>query len=156
GEQSYTVVSPDPGGLKRAELFRQTLAERTGQEPRSAFVEKHRSEGKINTGSMAGEVRGRIALIVDDLISSGTTLLRATEACRAHGAAAVIGVATHATFSNGASVLWQDGGLDHLFITNSVLSEVPASGRGKIHLVPIEPLFARAISALHGHAESPV
>lgn len=156
GEQAYTVVAPDPGGVKRAELFRQTLAERTGQEPRSAFVEKHRSGGKVSTGSMAGEVQGRAALIVDDLISSGTTLLRAAKACRDSGAVAVIGIATHAIFSSGAEALWQADGLDHLFVTNSVLSEVPASGRGKVHLVPIEPLFARAVSALHSHAESPV
>lgn len=156
GEQPFTVVSPDPGGLKRAELFRQALGERTGQEPNSAFVEKHRSEGKIHTGSMAGEVRGRVALIVDDLISSGATMLRAATACRDHGATTVIGVATHAVFLDAAAALWLSDGLDHLFITNSVLSAPPASGRGKVHLVATEQLFARAISALHNYSESPI
>lgn len=155
GDAPLVVVSPDPGGAKRAELFRQVLAERTSQEPTMAFAEKHRSSGVVTGKALVGEISGRVAVIVDDLISSGTTLLRAVEACRAENAAAVYAVATHALFAAGSENLLGASGLDHLFITNSVVPQVPSPARAKVHLVPIEPLFARAISALHSHAESP-
>src|SRR5690606_1114831 len=67
--EPVAVVSPDIGGAKRARAFAEALERATGQEVPSAFVEKHRSGGVVTGGAFAGEVRDRIALIVDDLIS---------------------------------------------------------------------------------------
>lgn len=58
------------------------LAARTGREPATAFLDKHRSEGVVTGGTVAGEVEGRTAVIIDDLIASGTTIGRVVHACR--------------------------------------------------------------------------
>src|SRR5699024_5858650 len=146
GDRPLTVVSPDAGGVKRADLFQQTLAARTGQAPTTAFVEKHRNGDTIRGGALAGSVDGRVAVIVDDLISTGTTLLRAVEACRAHGAVAVFAAASHAVFAPGIEALLTAPGLDRLLITNSIVPQLPQAGRAKLQTVSVEPLFARAIS----------
>jgi ribose-phosphate pyrophosphokinase len=80
GDDRLCVVSPDTGGAKRAELLRQTLETATGREAQSAFAEKYRSAGVVSGYHFAGEVSGATALIIDDLISSGGTLLRAATA----------------------------------------------------------------------------
>ncbi|HTO05284.1 MAG TPA: ribose-phosphate diphosphokinase, partial [Opitutus sp.] len=95
-DENVTVVSPDAGGVKRAEDFRQALGRATGRMPLSAFLEKHRSEGVISGSALIGDVAGRIAILVDDLISSGKTLVRGAATCRAHGATHVFAAATHA------------------------------------------------------------
>lgn len=155
GDGPLTVVSPDPGGTKRAELFRQTLAERVAEEPGMAFVEKYRHGDVVSGGRLIGGVEGRTVVIVDDMISTGTTLRQAVAACRSHCAAAVYAVATHGLFTADAAALLAASELDRLLVTNSVAPQVPQAARAKIGIVPIEPLFARVISALYTQAESP-
>lgn len=154
-DRPLTVVSPDSGGTKRAELFRQALTERVPEEPGMAFVEKYRHGDVVSGGRLIGDVEGRVAVIVDDMISTGATLRQAATTCRAHGAAAVYAAVTHGLFAADAEALLTGPGLDRLLVTNSVAPEVPQAARGKVGIVPIEPLFARAISALYTQAESP-
>ncbi|MBI3915653.1 MAG: ribose-phosphate pyrophosphokinase, partial [Betaproteobacteria bacterium] len=85
GSEEVVVVSPDVGGVKRAEQFRQLLSRRLGREPGSAFLEKYRSSGVVSGEAVVGNVEGRVAIIIDDLISTGGTILRAARACRAKG-----------------------------------------------------------------------
>src|SRR6185437_7056975 len=73
-ESDIIVVSPDAGGVKRAELFRQALAQTTGRSIGSAFVEKYRSAGVVSGNALVGGVDGKLVIIMDDLISTGTTL----------------------------------------------------------------------------------
>ncbi|MGH8355463.1 MAG: ribose-phosphate diphosphokinase, partial [Pseudomonas sp.] len=68
--QAVVAVSPDPGGSKRAELFRQALEQRSGQPVGSAYMEKHRSNETLRGSLLTGEVRDKLAIIVDDLIST--------------------------------------------------------------------------------------
>ena len=149
GSGPLAVVSPDTGGAKRAAALRDTLAARTGDTPTLAFLEKHRSEGMLSGDVVAGEVDGRTAVIVDDLIASGTTILRAVHACRARGANGVIVAATHAVFTEGAERLWGDEGPDRLFVTDSVPPRLQEHPAGRIERVSVQPLFAEVIRALH-------
>ncbi len=105
GDADVVAVSPDAGGAKRAEQFRTALEERTGRAVDSAYMEKFRSAGVVSGGRLVGEVRGRTAVIVDDLISTGTTLVRAARACRAAGAGRVFAAAAHGLFVGGAAEL---------------------------------------------------
>jgi ribose-phosphate pyrophosphokinase len=92
------VVSPDPGGVKRAQLFRETL-EATFERPvGSAFIEKRRSAGVVSGSLFVGEVEGATALVIDDLVSTGGTLARAADACLQHGARRVLAFAAHGLF----------------------------------------------------------
>ncbi|HMA13118.1 MAG TPA: ribose-phosphate diphosphokinase, partial [Steroidobacteraceae bacterium] len=76
-DEPVVVVSPDAGGVKRADAVRASLAAALGRPIGAAFMEKRRSEGVVSGEAVVGEVGGMTALIVDDLISSGTTLARA-------------------------------------------------------------------------------
>ncbi|MGZ8362182.1 MAG: ribose-phosphate diphosphokinase, partial [Allosphingosinicella sp.] len=69
------IVSPDAGGAKRAELLRNTLEARLGRPVGKAMMDKHRSRGVVSGDLFVGDVQGRTAIIVDDLIVSGTTLV---------------------------------------------------------------------------------
>ena len=61
------VVSPDAGGVKRAEAFRAALERALGRPVGSAFMEKYRSAGVLRGSTLVGDVKGRIAILVDDL-----------------------------------------------------------------------------------------
>jgi len=145
-----TVVSPDIGGVKRAEAFRESLEARLGRRVERAFMEKHRSDGVVSGELFVGEVAGRDAVIVDDLISSGGTLRRAAAACRAHGARRVFAIATHGVFTAGAEALQSDPLIDAIAITDSVPSRLEASAAaGRLEVIRCAPLFAEAIRRMH-------
>ncbi len=145
------VVSPDVGGIKRAEAFRLALAaiNPDAEPPTMAFVEKYRSAGVISGKALVGDVQGRTAILIDDLISSGTTLAKAADACRAGGASAVYAVATHALFSRNAYETLQVAPIDQLVVTDSVNHERAAGSMERLHVLTCAPFLAQAINRLH-------
>jgi len=119
GDDGVVVVSPDAGGIKRAEAFRQSLERRLQRPVAGAMMEKHRDDDIVTGNLLAGEVRDRTVIIVDDLISTGGTLLRAGQACRAAGASRLYAAAVHGLFTGGNELL--DGGLfERIVICDSV------------------------------------
>ena len=120
GDAPVVAVSPDAGGAKRAEQFRAALEARTGRTVDSAYMEKFRSGGVVSGGRLVGEVRGRTAVIVDDLISTGTTLVRAARACRAAGAERIFAAAAHGLFIGGATELLDLPEIEHLVTLDTV------------------------------------
>jgi ribose-phosphate pyrophosphokinase len=147
GPRDVVVVSPDVGGVKRAEDFRQAFSHAFGYPVYSAFLEKHRSEGVVSGEAFVGEVAGKVAIIIDDLISSGTTLVRAAQACRARGATAVYGAASHGVFGSKSSEILSDPALDQIVVTNSIPPFRLDSDlvRRKLSVLDVAPLFAEAI-----------
>lgn len=81
------IVSPDPGGVKRAQLVREALEEVTGRSVPFGLMEKRRSSGVVSGTHFAGDVEGCAVYIVDDMICGGGTTLRAAEAVRYRGGA---------------------------------------------------------------------
>ena len=81
------------------------LARRPGAADRAAFAEKYRSDGVVSGEALVGDVAGRDAIIVDDLISGGTTVARAAAACREHGATRVYAAASHGVFAARANAV---------------------------------------------------
>jgi len=112
------VLSPDAGGMKRAKAFADRLAALAGRDVGLAFVEKHRSEGRISGDLFAGDVAGAVVIAIDDMICGGSTMARAAFACRERGAAAVHAVATHGLFTHEAVELLA-GGLDSVVVTDA-------------------------------------
>ena len=151
GDRRLTVVSPDPGGFHRAEALRDALEGVTGTTVELAMLGKHRQGGVVRTEAFVGDVEGRTAVIVDDLIVTGTTLIRAADACRKRGATAVHVMATHGVFSTAAPEALSSQLLDSIAITDSVLPERLDLGpaRDKLTVISIAPLVARAITAMH-------
>ncbi|KAA5543131.1 ribose-phosphate pyrophosphokinase [Roseiconus nitratireducens] len=146
------VVSPDVGGVKRADLFRSALERRLGTEISSGFLQKQRSEGVVSTGAFVGEVQGKNVILIDDLISSGTTLVNAAKACRQAGAAEVIAAATHGVFSEKAESILSDKALDQVVISDTVPPQFlsPAFVEQKLCIVQTVGLFGDAIHCLNG------
>ncbi|MEK4032657.1 ribose-phosphate diphosphokinase [Methylocystis sp. IM3] len=149
GQAPVAVVSPDLGGEKRAELFRQRL-ERLLQRPvAKAFMDKVRSEGRVTGELFAGDVAGRIALILDDLIAGGGTIARTAAACRAQGAAQVFALATHGVFAQAAPQVLGDAPVDRLIVTDSVPvapdGAVAQALGGRLLVLPLAGLIAQAI-----------
>jgi len=151
GEERLVVVSPDVGGVKRAEQLRQALSIRLAYQAGSAFLEKYRSEGVVSGEAVVGDVGGRIAIIVDDLISTGGTILRAARACRDRGAKAVHAVATHGVFAReGLAKLLSDRAIDQLVVTDTIPAPaIDARLQEKFRVLDTAPLFAEAVKRLH-------
>ena len=149
--REVAVVSPDAGGIKRAERFRQRLADALGRPVTAAFAEKHRSEGVVSGELIVGDVKDRCAIIVDDLIGSGTTIARTVRACRLLGATDIHAAATHGLFVGNAAEVLADDALTGIVITDSVppfrLGEGPA--RSKLAVLPATSLFGDAILRIH-------
>ena len=146
------VVSPATGGAKRAELLRELLAACLDGDIPLAFLAKRRSAGLVSGGdAVVGPVAGRAAVIVDDLISTGTTLARAAAACRAAGAAAVHAVVTHGLFTGDAERVVTSVEFDRLVITNTVppFRLSPAAVQTRLRVLDAAPLLAEAIRRLH-------
>lgn len=144
----YVVVSPDVGGVKRAARFRDLLAARLGHPVDLALTEKYRSRGVISGGDrVIGPVEGRTAIVYDDMISSGGTMLRVAEMLRAQGAAGVHLAATHGLFTPGAARVFSAAVVTSVVVTDSVtVGRLPtADTAGKLVVLPIDELLSEAI-----------
>ena len=150
-DRQLCVVSPDAGGSKRAEMLREALEAARGHPVGNAFAEKHRSAGVVSGELFVGEVAGATALVIDDLISTGTTLLRTARAARQAGARRVIALVTHGLFITGAEQVIADPAIDRVVVTDTVpaFRIGPGRARDKIDVVPSAPLLAAAIRRLH-------
>lgn len=150
GQAQLVVASPDPGGVKRAQLFREALEKHLGRNIGSAYLEKRRSAGVVSGTQLAGEVDGATVLILDDLISTGGTMLRAAETCLERGAASVVAYAAHGLFVGDASAAMQSPSLSQVVVTDTVPPfRLDAAARERVEVLSAAPLFAKAISKLH-------
>ncbi len=150
-ETRVAVVSPDVGGVKRAERFQQALERELGCATAFAFLEKARARGELKLGRLVGDVQDTTVVLLDDLISTGRTLLHAARACLAAGAREVYAAATHGLFAQAANEALAAPQLARLFVTDTVdpsrLSA--ASARAKLTVLTAAPFVAEAIRRLH-------
>lgn len=151
GGGRVVVASPDPGGVKRAQLFQETIESMLGKPVGGAFMEKRRSAGVVTGSHLVGDVADATVLIIDDLISSGGTMARAARACREGGAKTAYAFAAHGLFTGDAASALRHPDLAKTFVTDTV----PAFRLEKglvgacVEIVSAAPLFAAAILALH-------
>lgn len=153
GDAPVAVVSPDLGGEKRAELFRQRLERMLRRPVGKAIMDKARSEGRVTGDIFAGDVKGRLAVVIDDLIAGGGTVARAATACRRNGAVRVFVMATHGVFASGAAETLSAAPIDRLVVTDSApltpRSEAALALGDRLSVVPVAPLFAEAVARRH-------
>lgn len=151
-DESVVVVSPDLGGAKRAEAFRERLEGVLGRPVDKAFMDKQRSMGKVTGELFAGEVSGRHVIVIDDLISSGTTMARVAALCRQKGASDISLAATHGLFSDGASKNLADAAISRIVVTDSVpAGRLTGAAAGRLVVISVADLFAEAIRRCHGN-----
>ncbi len=157
GSQPVTIVSPDFGGAKRAQRVVDLVAQRSGQGVEFAVIEKRRESGQVSGDMVIGPVAGRHAVLVDDLVGAGTTLLRAVKSCREAGALSVSAFATHGVFAPGAERLLGPDGPDRLYVTDTLLPtrlQAPAGSPDRLQVLPVAGIFAAAIRRHHAPPRS--
>jgi ribose-phosphate pyrophosphokinase len=149
----FAVASPDPGGVKRALVWREALQERLAQPVGFAMVDKRRSAGVLSSLDLvAGTVDGQTVLLFDDLIASGHTMQRAAATLRREGAREVVALAAHGLFIEPAAEVLGVPEIDAVVVTDSVPPfRLAATGAlaGKLKVMSAAPLFAQAIRACH-------
>ena len=150
--KKISVVSPDLGGGKRAELFREALEYELARPVTKAFVDKQRSMGVVTGEIFAGDVAGATALILDDMIGTGETMIRAASACRQHDATEIYALATHGLFIGADATHLLNSPIDRFIVTDSVaLPSAIANGplSAKLDIVSIADLISEAIRIAH-------
>ena len=148
----FAVVSPDVGGIKRAQIFRELLAARTASEVELAFVEKRRAKGVVATGLLAGDIAGRAAIVLDDLCATGGTLIRAAEACHRAGARHVQAAVTHTPLAAGLEALLAADAVSAIVVTDSVGIDFSATRSrapsDRLVILPVARLIAQAVGRM--------
>ncbi|MBA4176373.1 MAG: ribose-phosphate pyrophosphokinase [Leptothrix sp. (in: Bacteria)] len=149
GGGPLAVASPDPGGVKRAQLWRESLQARLARPVGFAMVDKRRSAGVMSSESLvAGAVDGQTVLLIDDLVASGSTLVGAATALRRAGAREVLAFAAHGLFTGEAARTLDDPAITRLVVSDSVPPfRLPAGSAvaGRLQVVAAAPLFAQAL-----------
>jgi ribose-phosphate pyrophosphokinase len=140
GTRNPVIVAPDEGGVGRA----RAMTELTGGD--IAYIKKKRlGPGKARSLNLRGEVSGKHAIIVDDIIDTGSTVIDAARLLAARGAKDVSVIATHGVFSGGAVKRLEKAPIRKITITNTL--PVNTDSR-KIKVVKIEPLIEAILSAM--------
>jgi ribose-phosphate pyrophosphokinase len=139
---NVVIVSPDAGGVHRAEIFAKRL------NCSLAIVFKRRPEPDISeVTDIVGDVTGRTAVIVDDMISTGGTLAKAAEAIKARGATRVLTVATHGIFAGGAVDVLERSDVEKVIVSDTIpFADVP--DHPKFVQLSIAQTFADAINRI--------
>jgi len=141
---NLTVVSPDAGGVERARAFAKKL------DAPLAIVDKRRVDVNVaEVMNLIGDVKGRTALVVDDIIDTAGTLVKTAEAIMAAGATAVYAAATHAVLSGPAVERLSSSAVAEVIVTNSVPLAPNARNMKKIKVLSVAELLARGIRSIH-------
>jgi ribose-phosphate pyrophosphokinase len=138
---TLTVVSPDMGRVRVADIWSDKLGAPL------AIIHKRRDPkiaNQVSVHEIVGEVEGRVCLLVDDMIDTGRTIVKAAEALKKQGALGIVVAATHAIFSDPAVEILQSEVIDSVVVTDTL--PIPDEKRwDRLTVLPIAPLLARAI-----------
>ncbi len=138
------VVSPDAGGVERARAYAKKL------DTNLAIIDKRRVEANIaEVVHIVGEVEGRTALIVDDMIDTAGTLIKSAEALLKKGARKVFACCSHPVFSGPAVQRITESALDEVVVTNSIPLSREAETARNIRILSVAELLGKAIRSIH-------
>jgi len=153
GSDPVAVLSPDAGGWKRADAMRLALEHQLGRPVDLGLMEKRRVHGAVTGGhALLGEVAGRTVVLIDDLIATGTTLVRAAEAAHAGGARRVLAAATHGLFVEGAPERFANAGFERVLVCDSIppFRIAGSALEAQTEVLSCAPLLAAAVRRWHG------
>ena len=141
---NLAVVSPDAGGVERARAFAKKL------DAPLAIVDKRRVDIDVSeVMHLIGDVRGKSALIVDDIIDTAGTLVKTAEALLKEGATQVFAACTHAVLSGPAVERITKSAITEVVVTDSVPLSAAAKKVSKIKVLSVAELLARGIRSIH-------
>ena len=143
GERSI-VVSPDAGGAQRARAFATRL------NVAMAVIDKRRADANVvEEMNIIGEVEGRSAILIDDMVDTAGTIAMAAEALIRAGARKVIGCCTHAVFSGKALDRINDSPMEEMVVTDTIPVDEKMTRCAKIKPLSVAPLIGEAIRRTH-------
>ncbi len=144
---NLTVVSPDAGGVERARAYAKRL------EAALAIVDKRRDAPNVaEVHNVIGDVEGRTALIVDDIVDTAGTLAQVADAIKKAGAREVLASSSHAVLSGRALEKIEASPLSKLIVTDSMPLSEEKKRSGKIVVLSIAELMGKAIRNIHEEA----
>jgi ribose-phosphate pyrophosphokinase len=142
GRENLVAVSPDAGGVARADEFRTRLGA-----PLAIISKRHPHPDATEVLEMVGDVAGKTAVIIDDMISTGGTLTAAATILKERGAKEVYAAATHGIFAADALEMLSDSEISRVLVTNTI--PLPPGPRELLEVVTVAPLLAEAIMRIH-------
>jgi ribose-phosphate pyrophosphokinase len=142
-----TLVSPDAGGVERARAYAKRL------EATLAIVDKRRDTPNVaEVHHVVGDVEGRTALVIDDIVDTGGTLAKVAEALKQAGAREVLASCSHGVLSGQAMARIEQAPLSKLIVTDSIPPAAEERRSPKIVVLSIAELMAKAIRNIHEEA----
>jgi ribose-phosphate pyrophosphokinase len=144
GTEDMVIVSPDMGGVERARLLA-TRLDNAG----IAVIDKRRSgPNQIAEMNVIGEVSGKTAILVDDIVDTGNTLIKAAEKLLSEGAKRVSACCVHPVFSGDALERLSKAPIDEIVVTDTIV--VPRANRyKKLRILSVATLFSEGVSRIH-------
>ncbi len=146
--EEVAIVSPDQGGVERAQIFAENFFHSNNVD--IAVIEKRRNMDKIHESkalNLYGEVKGKTCILIDDIITSGGTLVHAAEFCMKRGAKRVLACVVHHDFSPNAAKVLGGSPIEKIFMSNTIALK-PGQKFPSLKEVSIAPLIADEIKTL--------
>jgi ribose-phosphate pyrophosphokinase len=138
------VVSPDAGGVERARAF----AKKVGST--LAIIDKRRARAnESEVMHVIGDVKGKDALILDDMVDTAGTLVKGATALAEAGARKIYACCTHPVLSGEAVQRINSSAIERLYVTDTIPTEDKSEQCGSLKVVPVAPLLGEAISRIH-------
>lgn len=146
GQGDIVLVSPDAGGVERARAFAKRL------DASVAMIDKRRTAPNVAKAmNIVGDVSGKVAVILDDMIDTAGTLTEAANAVKEHGATKVYAAATHGVLSGPAVERITNSCIEKVIVTDTIPLSEQALASKKIVQLTVSDLLAEAIYRIHNY-----
>ena len=143
-KDDLVLIAPDAGGVERTRAFAKRL------DASLAIIDKRRERANVaQVMHIIGKVKGKVAVILDDMVDTAGTLTQAAKALKEHGATAIFACCTHAVLSGKAIQKINDSPLEELIVTDTIPITQEVSSCKKIKVLSVAELFAEAIKRIH-------
>lgn len=143
-QNDLVIVAPDAGGAERARAFAKRLS------CPLAMIDKRRPAPNVSeVMHIIGEVEGKTAVVVDDILDTGGTIVQAATALKKTGAKKVFACCAHPVFSGRALEVLMQSPLEEVIVTNTIAISAEVAGCPKVRVLSVAPLLAEAIRRIY-------
>jgi ribose-phosphate pyrophosphokinase len=148
-EEEVVVVSPDAGGVERAREF----AKRCKNDASIAIIDKRRERANVSkVMHIVGDVKGKVAILLDDMIDTGGTIVQSAEALMRDGASRVYACCTHAILSGNAVENINKSPIYKLVVTNTIPFNAKHKELERVEVLDVSSILGEAIRRIHDEA----
>jgi ribose-phosphate pyrophosphokinase len=143
-KDNLSIISPDAGGVERARAFAKRL------DASLAIIDKRREAPNVAEAmNIVGDVKEKTAIILDDMVDTGGTLIEAAQALVQNGAGHVYACCTHAVLSGDAARRIEESAIQSLVVTNTIPLSRKASECSKIEVISVAEIVGEAIKRVY-------